>query len=157
MSEKSPEVKEYINKLAEDRKEPFNKLRAVIKNNLPDGFEETFSYDMISFVIPHSIYPEGYHVSSDQPLPFISLASQKNYIAVYHMGLYAFPDILDWFKEEYKKRVPTKLDMGKSCIRLKKMDYIPYDLIAELCQKISLEEYINKYELAQKNKLKNRR
>lgn len=150
MSKQAENMSNYIKNLPEDRKEPINKLRLVLKEQLPEGFEETFSYGMISFVIPHSIYSEGYHVNPNEPLPFISLASQKNYIALYHMGLYAFPDLLEWFTEEYKKRVPSKLDMGKSCIRMKKMDHIPYDLIAELCQKISPEEYVKKYKLARK-------
>lgn len=148
MTNQADHLTNIMANLPEDRKEPMNKLRQLIKTHLPNGFEETVSNGMIHFVVPHTVYPEGYHVNPDQPLPFISLASQKNYIALYHMGLYAFPDILDWFTEEYRKRVPSKLDMGKSCIRMKKMDHIPYDLIAELCQNITPEDYIEQYELA---------
>ncbi|WP_410510899.1 DUF1801 domain-containing protein [Paenibacillus sp. BR2-3] len=115
------------------------RLRETIKENLPPGFEEKTAYGMIGYVVPHRIYPSGYHVTPGQPLPFISLASQKNYIALYHMGIYTVPDVLAWFQEEYPKHVKTKLDMGKSCIRFKKMDSIPYDLIAELCRKITVE------------------
>lgn len=139
-------VEEYLSELPEDRKYAIETLRKTLKENLPSGIEETFTYGMISYVIPHSIYPAGYHVNSNEPIPFISIASQKNYIALYHMGIYAFPEILKWFQEEYPKHVTTKLDMGKSCIRIKKVENIPYNLIAELCTKITVEDYINKYE-----------
>jgi uncharacterized protein YdhG (YjbR/CyaY superfamily) len=137
---------EYISNLPEDRKGSMERLRGTIKENLPEGYEEITSYEMIGYVVPHRLYPPGYHVSPSQPLPFISLASQKNYIALYHMGIYTFPEVLEWFQEEYPKHVKTKLDMGKSCIRFKKPDSIPYELIAELCRKISVEDYIRKYE-----------
>lgn len=110
-------VEDYIRQLPEDRKEPIKKLRKVILENLPKGFEETISYGMIGYVIPHSIYPEGYHVNPKLPLNFIGLASQKNNISLYHSGVYIFPDILDWFIKEYPKYIDTKLDMDKSCIR----------------------------------------
>lgn len=136
----------FIKQLPEERQESMNKLRIILKNHLPEKFEESVSDDMIHYVIPHSFYPEGYHVNPEQPLPFISLASQKNHIAFYHMGIYLFPNTLKWFQVEYKKRVPTKLDMGKSCIRFKNVKNIPYDLIAELCKKIGADEYIKQYE-----------
>lgn len=142
----SPE--EYISQLSETRRQAVEKLRRTIKDNLPKGFEEIMSYGIMGFVIPLSIYPAGYHVNPEEPVPFISIASQKNYIALYHMGIYIYPDILEWFQEEYAKNVKTKLDMGKSCIRFKKMDNIPYGLIAELCRKITIEDYLKKYELA---------
>lgn len=140
----SPE--EYISKVPEDRKEPLAKLRAVIKNNLPDGFEETMGYGMIGYVIPHTIYPEGYHCDPSLPLPFMNLASQKNYIAVYHSGVYANKEMHEWFVDEYKKRTGKKPDMGKSCIRLKNIDSIPYDLIGELSSKITSRQWISTYE-----------
>lgn len=140
----SPE--EYVSQLSDDRMSAVERLRTTIKSNLPKGFEETMSFGMIGYVIPLSIYPSGYHVNPTEPIPFISIASQKNYIAFYHMGIYTFPDVLAWFQEEYPKHVKTKLDMGKSCIRFKKMETIPYDLIAELCRKITVEDYLIKYE-----------
>lgn len=136
---------EYISQLPEDRKSSIEKLRKVILENLPEGFQETMSYGMIGYVIPHSIYPPGYHVDPELPVPFISIASQKNYIAFYHMGIYVFPQVLTWFTDEYPKYVKSKLDMAKSCIRFKKPDEIPYELIGELCRKISLEEYLENY------------
>ena len=126
------------------------KLRAVILKNLPEGFEETMNYGMIGYVVPHTLYPEGYHCDPKLPLPFINLASQKNYIALYHMGVYSDPDLLKWFKEAYADRVPTKLDMGKSCIRFKKPEHIPYDLVGELCSKVGTSEWISHYEKAVK-------
>jgi len=101
---------------------------------------------MIGYVVPHKIYPKGYHVSPEKPLPFMNIASQKNHIALYHMAIYMFPEVLEWFKDEYSKRVDTKLDMGKSCIRFKNPDKIPYELLEELFKKIRVEEYIKKYE-----------
>lgn len=144
--EKSATPQEYLENLPAERKAVMDKLRSVILENLPDGFEETISYGMLGYVVPHTLYPAGYHVNPKAPLPFISLASQKQYIALYHMGIYAFPELLEWFEREYAARVQGKLDMGKSCIRFKKMDTIPYDLIAELCKKITVEDYIAKYE-----------
>lgn len=143
-------IAEYVGKLPADRQHAIEKLRLVIQENLPPGFEETLAYGMIGYVIPHSIYPDGYHCNPKEPLPFLSIGSQKNFIGVYHMGIYAFPEVHDWFVEEYPKYVKTKLDMGKSCIRFKKMETIPYELIAELCRKITLDEYITHYEQAWK-------
>ena len=145
-------VEEYIEALSEDRKAMIEKLRNVILDNLPEGYEEQLSYGMIGYVVPLSRYPQGYHAKEGEPLPFISLASQKNYIALYHMGLYGKPELEEWFVKEYSNRVPTKLNMGKSCIRFKNPDHIPYDLVAELCQKISVDELIRIYEESLKRK-----
>lgn len=146
----SPE--EYIKNVPEERKEPMSKLRSTIKENLPKGFEETMSYGMIGYVVPHSLYPDGYHCNPSLPLPFINLASQKNYIAVYHSGIYADEEMYNWFVQEFQKRKGIKPDMGKSCIRLKKMSGIPYDLIGELVKKISPEQWIATYESNVKNR-----
>tara|TARA_B100000929_G_scaffold275661_1_gene249709 strand:+ start:2087 stop:2545 length:459 start_codon:yes stop_codon:yes gene_type:complete len=137
---------EYLEKVPEERKEALIKLRSVIKKNLPEGFEEAMSYGMIGYVVPQSIYPDGYHCDPSLPLPFMNLASQKNYIAVYHSGIYANKDMYNWFVEEYRKETGKKPDMGKSCIRLKNLDKIPFDLIAELSSKITPQEWINTYE-----------
>ena len=137
---------EYIAQLPEDRQAAIQKLRTVILDNLPEGFEETISYGMIGYVVPHSIYPDGYHCDPKLPLPFMNLASQKNYIAVYHSGVYTDKELLDWFVSEYPKHSERKLDMGKSCIRFKKIDQIPYDLIGELAGKMTVEDWIGVYE-----------
>lgn len=143
---------EYVKKLPPDRQEAMKKLRKCILDNLPDGFTETMSYGMIGYVVPHSIYSPGYHVSPELPLPFINIASQKNFIALYHMAIYSDPELLDWFTSEYPKHSPTKLDMGKSCIRFKKIDQIPYELIAELAKKVSVQDWIGLYEDSIKRK-----
>jgi hypothetical protein len=123
------------------------KLRVLFKKNLPKGFKEQMSYGMIGYVVPHSIYPKGYHCDPKLPLPFINVASQKNFIAVYHMGCYGNPKLLKWFQDEYKKFSPKKkLDMGKSCMRYKKPEDIPYELLAELARKVSPQEYIEHVE-----------
>nr|WP_199158769.1 DUF1801 domain-containing protein [Pedobacter sp. ASV2] len=139
-------VAEYINSIPEERKEAISKLRNCVVENLPKGFEERIIYGMIGYVAPHSLYPAGYHCTPEQPLPFMNIASQKNFIAVYHMGLYSFPDLLDWFKTEFPKHSKFKLDMGKGCVRFKKIDAIPYELIAELSTKVSPQQWINQYE-----------
>lgn len=119
---KAETPEDYIKQIPDERKPDVEKLRQVILQNLPEGFEETISYDMIAYVVPHSLYPKGYHVNPEMPLPFINIASQKNFIAFYHMGLYAKRDLLEWFKSEYPKHSKTKLDMGKSCVRFKNID-----------------------------------
>jgi len=137
---------EYERIIPIDRQAVIHQLRLVIKANLPKGFEEQIQYGMISYVIPHTLYPNGYHVDSKQPLPFMAIASQKNFVALYHMGLYANPELLKWFASQYESRVPSKLDCGKSCIRMKHINQIPYDLIGELCQKMTVDAYIALYE-----------
>ena len=141
---KTPE--EYINALPPERKEAISKLRKIIVKNLPKGFSETMDYGMIGYVVPHSIYPNGYHCKPETPLPFMSLASQKNFVAVYHMGVYAHKELLDWFVNEYPKHCSRKLDMGKSCVRFKKVEEIPYELIGELASKMTTKEWIDIYE-----------
>lgn len=139
-------VAEYINSLAEDRQVVIKKLKALTKKNLPKGFEEEMSYGMIGYVVPHKLYPAGYHCDPKLPLPFLSIASQKNFIALYHMGMYAKPELLDWFTSEYPKHCKSKLDMGKSCIRFKKMEDIPYALLEELMKKMTVADWISIYE-----------
>ena len=136
---------QYLNELPEDRKAAMAKLRDVIMQNLPEGFSERMSYGMLGWVVPHEIFPAGYHCTPGLPLPFLNIASQKNFIALYHMGLYADKGLYDWFVEEYPKYVKAKLDMGKSCIRFKKPEAIPYDLIGQLVSKMTVEQWINIY------------
>ena len=138
--------KEYISKVPEDRLAYFKKLRQTILNNIPKGFEEQMNYGMIGYVVPKKIFPAGYHCDTNLPLPFVNIASQKNFIAIYHMGIYANPELLDWFVKEYPKHCKRKLDMGKSCIRFKKAEEIPFELIAELMQKMTVENWIDLYE-----------
>lgn len=139
-------VEEYYSNIPEERETAMNKLRQTISDSLPEGFEESLSYGMPGWEVPHSIYPDGYHCKTEEPLPFMGLASQKNSINFYHMGMYANPSLLEWFVNEYPKHCIRKLDMGKSCVRFKKIEEIPYDLIAELCHKMTPKEWIEIYE-----------
>lgn len=139
-------VEGYLEAIPEERKPYFQELRNTILQNLPKGFEELFQYGMVGYAVPHTIYPDGYHCNPKEPLPFASIASQKNFIGFYHMGMYAKPEILNWFTQEWPKYSKYKLDMGKSCIRLKKLDDIPYALIGQLMQKLTVEDWITLYE-----------
>lgn len=154
MQSKATTPEQYLSELPEDRKIPMLKLRNAIKDNLPNGFEEVMSYGMLGYVVPHTLYPDGYHCTPKLPLPFINLASQKNTISLYHMGVYGDKKLLDWFIEEYSKRAKTKIDMGKGCLRFKKMDDIPFDLISELATKMSVQDWITMYEQNWKSKKK---
>lgn len=145
-------VEEYLNQIPEERKAAISKLRNSILQNIPIGFEEGINYGMIGYFVPHSIYPNGYHCNPKDPLPFASIASQKNFIALYHMGIYTNPELLNWFIEEFKKYSNKKLDMGKSCIRFKKTDEIPYELIGKLMTKINVNDWIITYESVFKKK-----
>ena len=109
---------------------------------------------MIGYVVPHKIYQNGYHCDPKLPLPFINLASQKNYIAIYHMGIYSNEKLLNWFEKEYEKLGLKKLNRGKSCIQFKKTNEIPYELIGKLCEKMTLSDWIDCYERAIKPKKK---
>jgi hypothetical protein len=145
MKIKASSVHEYLNNIPEERKVAMNKLRKAILDNLPKGFSEELSYGMVGYVVPHSIYPAGYHCSPELPLPFVSIASQKNFIAFYHMGMYANEELLNWFVGEYPNHCKRKLDMGKSCIRFKKVDEIPYSLLGELITKMTVQDWIDTY------------
>jgi Domain of unknown function (DU1801) len=146
MTSKAELPQDYIDALPEDRKQAINELRKILLTNLPNGFSEEMSYGMLGYVVPHTLYPQGYHCNPKLPLPFISLASQKNFIALYHMGLYADKDLFDWFMTEYPKHSKAKLDMGKSCLRFKKVGDIPFQLIGELASKMSPQDWIACYE-----------
>jgi uncharacterized protein YdhG (YjbR/CyaY superfamily) len=148
MTSKATSVDQYINEAPEDRRKALQQLRAIILKNLPEGFQEEMSYGMIGYVVPHSIYPKGYHCTPELPLPFMSFASQKNSINFYHMGIYAKPELYDWFVAEYPKHSKQKLDIGKSCFRIKKPENIPFELIGELVKKMSVAEWIKTYEAA---------
>jgi uncharacterized protein YdhG (YjbR/CyaY superfamily) len=145
MQSSAKTVDQYIKELPADRIEPMKKLREVIRKNIPKGFEEGMGYGMMGYDVPHSLYPGGYHCDPKQPVPFVGLASQKNSINFYHMGIYSNPELLKWFVDEYKKACKSKLDMGKSCVRFHKFDDIPYELIGELMQKITVKMWIEHY------------
>lgn len=152
MQSKAETVEQYIDELPEERQQAISKLRSVVKKHLPKGFKEGMGYGMISYVVPHTLYPAGYHCDPKLPLPFISIASQKNFIALHHLGIYANPELVAWFTNEYPKHCKYKLDMGKGCIRFKKPEDIPYDLIAALVAKITPQQWIDIYEEQIKNR-----
>ena len=139
-------VQEYLDGISEEKRYGINKLRETILENLPEGFSETMQYGMPTYVVPHSIYPKGYHCKPADQLPFLSFAAQKNFVSLYHLALYMDKELFDWFVAEYPKYCKTKLDMGKSCVRFKKPNDMPFDLIAELCRKITVEQWIAQYE-----------
>lgn len=146
MQSKASTPDQYIAELPEDRKVVMQKLREVVLANLPKGFKEMMGYGMLGYSVPHEIYPNGYHCNPKDPLPFFGMASQKNTINIYHMAVYADKNLHDWFVAEYPKHCKSKLDMGKSCVRFKKLDDIPYELIGELCTKVTVEQWIEMYE-----------
>jgi uncharacterized protein YdhG (YjbR/CyaY superfamily) len=139
---------QYIDELPEDRKAIIIAIRNAIKDNLPKGFEEVIGYGMLGYVVPHSIYPAGYHCNPKFPLPFINIASQKNHISIHHMGLYASKPLLDWFLAEWDKHSTKKLDMGKGCVRFKKAEDVPLKLIEELAKKMTPQQWVEQYEKA---------
>lgn len=145
MKIKANSISEYLENIPDERKEVMQKLITTIRKTLPKGFAEQLGYGMPAWVIPYSLYSDGYHCTPELPLPFINVASQKNFIALYHMGVYANPELLNWFVSEYPKYCKYKLDMGKSCVRFKKMEDIPFDLIGELCSKMSPKDWIKLY------------
>lgn len=146
MISKATTPNEYFASLPADRKKAMTDLRKIIRKNLPKGFKEAMGYGMVGYCVPHSLYPAGYHCSPELPLPFLGIASQKHFIAVYHMGIYADPKLLKWFTTAFAKSSKTKLDMGKSCIRFKKPEHIPFELIGELAAKMTPQEWIAIYE-----------
>jgi uncharacterized protein YdhG (YjbR/CyaY superfamily) len=146
MQSTAKSVEEYISQVPENQREAIILLRKMILENIPDGFVEQMSYGMIGYVVPHRIYPNGYKCDRKLPLPFLNLAAQKNFIALYHMGIYTKPDLLKWFTDEYPKYCKLKLDMGKGCIRFKNLTQIPYALIGELVQKMDVQDWISHYE-----------
>lgn len=148
MQSSATTVEQYLDEVPEDKSAAFKKLWTTVKKNIPKGFKACISYGMIGFVVPHTLYPKGYHCDPKLPLPFAGIAAQKNFIAFYHMGVYAKPDLYKWFVNEYPKHCKGKLDMGKSCIRFKKMDDIPYALMGELISKMTTEDWIATYEAA---------
>ena len=146
MISKAATIEQYIEELPADRKEPFTRLRNTILKNIPKGFKEKMSYGMTGWVVPHDLFPAGYHCDPQLPLPFAGIASQKHFIALYHMGIYCDPRLLKWFTSEYSKQSAAKLDMGKSCIRFKKPADIPFKLNGELMKKMTVKDWITVYE-----------
>lgn len=140
---KTPDA--YVESLPEDRREAVRKLRETFRANLPEGYEEGMQYGMIGYYVPHSVYPPGYHCDPKQPVPFAGIANQKQYVSVYLMCIYMDPALTERFVGEYGK-TGKKLDMGKGCVRFKKMDDIPYDLLGETIARIPVDAFLARYE-----------
>ncbi|MEK4231055.1 DUF1801 domain-containing protein [Solibacillus sp. FSL H8-0538] len=140
------DMQHYVDSMDDKWKDAYAQLVELLDNTLPIGFEKCFLYNMISYVVPLATYPSGYHVTPNTPLPFISIGVQKKHIAIYHMGIYANKELLNWFTENYQQQVPTKLNMGKSCIRFTNPHKIPFSLLQELFEKITPEQWITAYE-----------
>jgi hypothetical protein len=145
MQSKAATVAQYLKELPDDRREAIEAIRAVILKHLPKGYEEGMQYGMIGYYVPHTLYPPGYHCDPKQPLPFASLASQKNHMALYTMTVYSDPEVQAWFTKAWTAK-GHKLDMGKSCIRFKKLEDVPLDVVGQLMKKVSVKQYIQTYE-----------
>ncbi len=143
MISKAQTVKEYLASLPEDRRKAMEAVRKVIRKNIGKGYEEGMQYGMIGYYVPHKLYPAGYHCDPKQPLPFACLASQKNHMAVYLMTVYGEGEA--WFRKEWAK-TGRKLDMGKSCIRFKKLEDLPLDVIGKAVARVPVKDYIGYYE-----------
>lgn len=145
MTSKATTVEQYLAELPEDRRHAISAVREVILKNLPKGYEEGMQYGMIAYYVPHSIYPKGYHCDPKQPLTYAALASQKNYMSIYLMCEYGHTDNREKFVEAYKAS-GKKLDMGKSCVRFKKLDDLPLEVIGDAIGRVPVDTYVSMVE-----------
>jgi len=145
MQSKATTVKSYLASLPPDRRAAMEAVRTVILKNLDNDYVENMSYGMIGYCVPHSVYPAGYHCNPKQALPFAGLASQKNYMSVYLMCTYGSASHLKWFQEAWAK-TGKKLDMGKSCIRFKKVEDLALNVIGESIRRVPAKAYIAEVE-----------
>ena len=145
MAAKPTTVKEYLDSLPEDRRKALRKVRAAVNKGLPKGYKEGIQYGMLGWFIPHRVYPAGYHCDPKQPVPFAGLASQKNYMSLYLMCIYGDEKHKGWFEKEWKKS-GKKLDMGKSCIRFKKVEDLPLEVITEAVSRVPVDKFLAHYE-----------
>ena len=145
MHSSAPTVAEYLAGLSLDRRKAIASVRSTIKKHLPSGYVETMQYGMISYVVPLRLYPAGYLGKPDVPLPFVSLAAQKNHMAVYLMNVYGDPKLDTWFKTAWKK-TGKKLDMGKSCLRFKQVEELALDVLGQAVARTPVAEYVARYE-----------
>ena len=138
-------VDEYLKSLPADRRTAISAVRKVILDNLPEGYEECMSYGMIGYVVPHRIYPAGYHCDPSLPLPLANLASQKNHMALYLMCCYGDKATDQWFRKAWAA-AGKKLDMGKSCVRFKKLEDVSIEVIGQLIARVPVKKYIARME-----------
>jgi len=147
MQSSATTVQEYLKELPADRREAINAVRGVILANLPKGYEECMSYGMIGYVVPHSIYPKGYQCNPKLPLPFVNLGSQKNHMALHLMCCYGDPELKAWFEKAWKD-AGKKFDMGGGCVRFKKLEELPLEVIGQLVARLPVAVYIRRIEKA---------
>lgn len=145
MISKAETVKDYLAELPDDRRKAIEAVRKVIRKNLPKGYKEGIQYGMIGYFVPHSVYPPGYHCDPKQPLPFASLASQKNHMSIYLCSIYSDPKEVDWFVKAWTG-AGRKLDMGKGCVRFKKIEDVPLDVVGEAIARMPVEKFVAQYE-----------
>lgn len=138
-------IEDYLAELPEDRREAIQAVRETILKNLPAGYEEGVQYGAIGYFVPHSIYPAGYHCDPSQPVPFVGLASQKNHMGIYLMCVYGDPEHEAWFRQAWAK-TGKKLDMGKSCVRFKKIEDVPLKVIGQTIKRVPVKKFIARYE-----------
>jgi hypothetical protein len=153
MQSKATTVEQYLSELPEDRRKALEAVRQVILKNLDKDYEEGIQYGMIGYYVPHRVYPAGYHCDPKQPLPFAGLASQKNYMSLYLMCVYGNSNHAKWFQEAWGK-TGKKLDMGKSCVRFKKLEDLPLGVIGEAVKRVTAKKYIEYCESALKTRTK---
>jgi hypothetical protein len=144
MRSKATTVDEYLSELPEDRREAIQAVREVILSNLGEGYEEGIQYGMIGYFVPHGVYEPGYHCDPKQPVPFAGIASQKNYMSLYLMCIYGAPDQEAWFKKAWAKS-GKKLDMGKSCVRFKKLDDVALDVVGKAVKRVPVKKFLAHY------------
>lgn len=149
MQSKATTVAAYLNELPADRRAAIEAVRNVILANLDKDYEEGMQYGMIGYYVPHRVYPAGYHCDPKQPLPFANLASQKNYMSIYLMGVYGSSGLAQWFNQAWAAS-GKKLDMGKCCVRFKKIEDVALDVIAEAIRRQTTAKYVEQYESALK-------
>ena len=139
-------VQEYVENLPDDQKRTVSEIRKAINKNLPKGFKESIGMGMIVWSVPHSSYPAGYHCNPSKPLMLMGLSATKSGVSLHHMGLYGSTSLLKWFQSEWTGHTAKKLDMGKACIRFKKPEDVPLDLIGELSTKLTPQRWVEQYE-----------
>jgi uncharacterized protein YdhG (YjbR/CyaY superfamily) len=145
MQSKVTSIAEYLAELPDDRRKALKKIRAEIRKSLPKGYKEGMQYGMIGYFVPHSIYPDGYHCDRRQPVPFASLASQKNHMALYLFCIYTDESLKDWFVKGWKK-TGCKIDMGKGCVRFKSIDDVPLELVGKVISRVPVNKFLASYE-----------
>ena len=147
MKSNATSVEQYLQQLPKARRAAISAVRKVILANLPKGYVECMGYGMIGYVVPHSLFPAGYHCDPSLPLPFANLASQKNHMALYLMTVYGDPGTERWFRQAWQA-AGKKLDMGKCCVRFKRLEDVSLDVVGQVIARVPVKDYIARVEQA---------